>query len=82
MESDPIGLTGGMNTYGYVNGNPLRYSDALGLVDWLIVIGDKSGMGTGAGNNFVRAANTRAADFRAAGYSVFKGSVSLEISTI
>ena len=31
MESDPIGLQGGNNTYAYALGSPLRYSDHLGL---------------------------------------------------
>lgn len=53
MQSDPIGLAGGLNTYAYAAGNPLSYIDPSGLATWKVLDAFEVGMVAGIGGGYV-----------------------------
>ena len=70
VESDPIGLAGGISTYGYAGGSPLSYVDVYGLVSALILVGDSGTNNINVGRGFERGAQTLASQISGNGYDV------------
>jgi RHS repeat-associated protein len=52
IQSDPIGLAGGFNTYAYVGGNPLTYIDPFGLCKYLCTAIGPTGKAPDTGRNY------------------------------
>jgi RHS repeat-associated protein len=42
-QEDPIGLSGGINAYGFASGDPVNYQDPFGLCVWDLCIGEAYG---------------------------------------
>lgn len=77
IQSDPIGLAGGINTYSDVGGNPLSYSDPSGLVaPW--VLGAAAGGLFSGGFNLVSQLqnNSGSINWGAVGAATVAGAVS------
>ena len=78
LQSDPIGLVGGINAYAYVEGNPVNYTDPTGECPWCIgaAIGGAAGGLIGGGWSVASDLwNGRPVDWGAAGRGAVSGAI-------